>query len=512
MSQNLNLEIASFKDFQDKREKILYRVLEILPGFLSLTTLVLAVIFSWLKPILVAYFIIAFDLYYTLKAFNLVFYETICFRKMKKNLALNWKEKFQKVFSDKEPYMLIILPTYKEELNIIEETFESIKNSTYPKEKIVVVLSQEERAGKEHVEKIAKGVLNKYENSFKKLIVTLHPKDIPGEFPGKGANVYWAGERAKEYFLKEKLPIQNTIVCLFDIDTKVFPDFFYKLAFDYLDSKNPERLSYQPIPVYHNNIWTAPAISRVVAVSNTFWQMRMQEKPEHLVTYSSHAMSFKTFLDVGFPKCVVSDDSRIFWKCYLKYDGKYGVKPLFYPIAMDAVESKGFLKTIISLYKQQRRWAWGVIEIPYVFYGFIKNKNIPLRKKISHLFNLIEGFWSWACSALLILLLGWLPVIIGGEKFKATVLSFNLPKLTSNIMTFAAVGMVFSALANLIFLPPMPKGTKKIKKLSMIFQWVFTPISLICFGSIPALDAQIKLLIGKYLDFFVTPKERGQSK
>jgi cellulose synthase/poly-beta-1,6-N-acetylglucosamine synthase-like glycosyltransferase len=512
MSQDLNLEIASFKDLENKKERILYRFFEILPGFLSLTTLFFAVVFSWKMPVLVAYFIITFDIYYTLKAFNLVFYETICFRKMKKNLSLNWKEKFQKVFSDKEPYMLIILPTYKEKLNIIEETFESIKNSTYPKEKIIVVLSQEERAGKEHVEKIAKGVLNKYENSFKKLIVTLHPKDIPGEFPGKGANVYWAGERAKEYFLKETLPIQNTIVCLFDIDTKVFPDFFYKLAFDYLDSKNPERLSYQPIPVYHNNIWTASPVSRVVAISNTFWQMRMQEKPEYLVTYSSHAMSFKTFLDVGFPKNVVSDDSRIFWKCYLKYDGKYGVKPMFYPISMDAVESKGFLKTIISLYKQQRRWAWGVIEIPYVMYGFIKNKNIPLKKKIKHTLNLLEGFWSWACAALLILFLGWLPVIIGGEKFKATVLSFNLPKLTSNIMTFAGIGMVFSALTNLIFLPPMPKEIKRTKKIIMILQWFLTPISLICFGSIPALDAQIRLLIGKRLDFFVTPKERGQTK
>lgn len=76
---------------------------------------------------------------------------------------------------------------------------------------------------------------------------------------------------------------------------------------------NPYRSSYQPIPVYHNNIWSAPFFSRVAAASNTFWQMMMQIRPEMLVTYSSHSMTFKALVDIGFWSTkMVSEDSRIF--------------------------------------------------------------------------------------------------------------------------------------------------------------------------------------------------------
>jgi hypothetical protein len=39
-------------------------------------------------------------------------------------------------------------------------------------------------------------------------------------------------------------------------------------------------------------------------------------------------------------------------------------------------------------------------------------------------------------------------------------------------------------------------------------QWILTPINLIFFGSVPALDAQTRLLFKKYMGFWVTPKHR----
>ena len=47
-------------------DRKIYRLLEILPGFLSLGTLLALIIFSYFAPVWVAYFLIAFNIYYFL--------------------------------------------------------------------------------------------------------------------------------------------------------------------------------------------------------------------------------------------------------------------------------------------------------------------------------------------------------------------------------------------------------------------------------------------------------------
>jgi hypothetical protein len=42
----------------------------------------------------------------------------------------------------------------------------------------------------------------------------------------------------------------------------------------------------------------------------------------------------------------------------------------------------------------------------------------------------------------------------------------------------------------------------------MIVQWVFSPIVSSVFGSLPAIDAQTRLMFGRYMEFWVTPKVR----
>jgi len=175
---------------------------------------------------------------------------------------------------------------------------------------------------------------------------------------------------------------------------------------------------------------------------------------------------------------------------------------------MDAVDSPNFLKTILNQYRQQRRWAWGVAEIPYILFGFLQNKKIPLGEKISHTFTILEGYWSWATAALLLFILGWLPIFLGGKSFNITILSFNLPILTGRIMTVSLIGMLVSAILSTMLLPPLPKGVSRIKKITVFFQWIFLPITLILFGSFPALEAQIRLMLGKYMGFWVTEKVR----
>lgn len=411
----------------------------------------------------------------------------------------------------KDIYHVIILPTYKEPREIIEETLDTLIKSDYPKEKIIIVLAGEKRAGTAF-EIQAKNIAKKYSSNFYKFIVTIHPDNIAGEIGGKGSNTSYAGKETKKLIDELKIPYENILISTFDIDTKIFPQYFACLTWYYLTEENPTRASYQPVPVYNNNIWTASLFSRVVSTSNTFWQMIQQERSEKLTTYSSHSTPAKTFFEVEYPANIVSDDSRIFWKAYLYYDGNYRVVPMYYLVSMDAVMAKNFWKTAINQYKQQKRWAWGCAEIPYIMFGFLQNKKIPFLQKAGHLFTILDGFWSWATAALLMFLLGWLPILLGGQKFNFSVLSFNLPILTGQIMTIGMVGMFVSAILSTMLLPPVPKEMKWYvrwyKKSTVFIQWVFLPITLILFGSLPAIDAQIRLMLGRYMGFWVTEKIR----
>jgi hypothetical protein len=505
------LDLSNAEDLQKPQDKNLYRFFEILPGAFAWLTLVFALLFSWLIPFWVALFIITFDLYWLLRVLYLSLHQVASFRKLRENSAINWSKKLKKEFPDewKKIHHLIILPVANEEKSVVKATISSLAGVAYPKEKMILVLALEERAG-EKAKKSAEELQAEFRNTFRIFSVIIHPNGIKGEVSGKGANVNWALKKIKEDLIpKLGVSEEKIMVSIFDIDTKPYPHYFSCLAWHFLSADDRLKKSYQPIPVYNNNIWDSSVFARIIATSSTFWQMMQQERAEQLVTFSSHSMPLKTLLEVGYPSNVVSDDSRIFWRAYFKNEGKYKVVPMHYPVSMDAVIAPSLFKTMINQYKQQRRWSWGVENVPYVFFNFAKNpagKKIKLGEKMFHSLTMIEGFWSWATCSILTFCLGWLPLFLGGSKFSSTLISYNLPRLTSQIMTVAMIGMVVSAVISWLLLPPKPAKYGKWRSLSMILQWALLPVTLIIFGSFPAIESQTRLLLKKPLGFWVTDK------
>jgi hypothetical protein len=70
------------------------------------------------------------------------------------------------------------------------------------------------------------------------------------------------------------------------------------------------------------------------------------------------------------------------------------------------------------------------------------------------------------------------------------------------------IGMVLSAVIAALLLPPKPPQYKFWKKIVMTLEWVAVPVTIVIFGAIPCLEAQIRLMAGKYMGFWVTPKSR----
>ena len=303
------------------------------------------------------------------------------------------------------------------------------------------------------------------------------------------------------------IPYEDVIVSAFDIDTVVYPQYFQCLSWHFLTTENPHNASFQPVPLYNNNIWDAPSFSRVAATSGTFWQMIQQERPEKLTTFSSHAISFKALHEVGYwQRNMVSEDSRIFWNLLFAHNGNYRVIPLSYPVSMDANLAPTVWQTFKNVYKQNRRWTYGVENIPYILYHSIKNKHFPLVKKIRLAWVQMEGSWSLATHPIVLFSLGWLPLLVGGREFSTTILSYNLPIVARTFLTLAMAGLVVSAIISTALLPKRPARYGKTKYIGMILQWILVPVTMIIFSAIPGLDAQTRLMFGKYMGFWITPK------
>jgi len=546
----------------------MHRFFEFLPGTLSWLTLILMVLLSWLSPVFIAVFIILFDIYWLLKTIYLSLHLRSTFSIMKKNLKVDWLGKLKELDSWRDIYHLVILPMYREPYEVVRESFESLAKGNYPLEKFIVVLAMEEAGGNEATE-TAKKIEAEFGSKFFRFIVTSHPAGLPGEIPGKGSNETWAAKEAKRLIIDPLLynnnnydydgkdnksllsslsSYDNVLVSVFDADTQIFPEYFGRLTCVFLKSGNRLRAIYQPVPLFVNNVYQAPALARVISFSSTFWQMMQQSRPERLTSFSSQSIPFPALLDIGYWHTdVVSEDSRSFWQCYLRYHGDFRVEPLFYPVSMDANAAPTFWGTLKNNYRQHRRWAWGCENIPYLMCGrrkpadlnsrlstnnesianerirkFAKNslldddegllydKKIPLLKKWYWSFNSIEGFHSWATNALLIFALGWLPVVLGGKHFNVSLLSYSLPSITRFIVEISMIGVASAAFFSILLLPPRPEPIKWYEYILYALQWIFLPVTLIIFGCIPALEAQTRMMLGgKWrLGFWPTPKTR----
>ena len=516
------LKIGKASDLKSSKDRALFRFFEILPGLLSWLTLILVFILSWKAPFTISIFIIVFALYWFFRTIYFSFHLRSSYQRMKVNEKTDWIDKLNSldisnvplpIKSWKDIYHLVILPVYKEPLEIVRDTILALEKTDYPKEKMIIVLAAEER-NREHLNLVTTKIREEFANRFFKFLVTWHPANLAGEIAGHGSNDAWAGREVKKKIIDPlKIPYANIIVSSFDMDTCVFSKYFSCLAYYYLTSEKPTRNSFQPTPLYINNMWQAPTFSRIFAFSATFWQMMCQERPEKLLTFSSHSMSFKALVDVDFKQTnVVSDDSRIFWQCFLEYNGDYRVQPILYPISMDANVAKSFWRTMVNIYKQQRRWAYGVGDIAFFLFGFLKNKKIPLSNKIIRALDMIEGHWSWATASIMIFCLGWLPIVLGGPGFSQTLISYNLPKIVSWILTFSMMGLVGSIYFSIILLPPRPPEYGRFKYFFFAIEWLLLPLIMIFFTSLPAFDAQTRWMLGKYMGFWPTEKVRKRKR
>jgi len=545
-----------------------YRMLEILPGALSYTMILLLFVLSFISPIVGSYYLLLIIATTLVKAVGVVYrtvqgynatkradkvdwhkrladledphgsYEKLMLVKSRefefdehvenlkmisvgKDLVISEKElddngKTPKIVFPKpnEIYHAVIMVAYNEGLDTLIPTVEAVKKSSFPNERTIFVFGYEERGGETMVENV-KVLKDKFKDDFFEFITVMHPKDLKDEIQGKGPNLNFAAGELLEFVKKKKIPLKNIIVTSLDSDNKMSKWYLDYVAYQFIVHPNRQHLSYQPVSLFTNNIWDAPAPMRIIAISNSFFNIISSMRSHTLKNFASHSQPLLALSEMGFwSKKTIVEDGHQYWRSLFFFKGNYEVLPIHVAIYQDAVMEETLIKTLKAQFVQLRRWDYGASDVAYVGVRlFSKDRKrigkMPFLPLFAKFVRLLEGHVTLAAISPMVAFGGWVPKLLNARS--KDLLAFNLPNTISLIQIFASVGLMTTILFSLKMLPPRPKNIRK-PKIVMILQWILMPVVAIVYQSFTAFYSQTRLMTGNYMEKFDVTKKVVKNK
>lgn len=485
------------------------RFLEILPGVVSWSLILFPVWGSFLIPRFVAYYVIAFAVYWLYRSINLAVLSVIAHLRIKASSRFDWAEDIKTQFPKdyNSIHHLIIIPTYKEPISTLHRTLESLSKQSLDLKQLHIMLSFEQREGPEAKEKAAE-LLREYKKVFGDLWATFHP-DIAGEIKGKSSNTSWGAQEAKRILVdKEKYPIENITITSEDADARFHHHYFAYLTYQFLHTPKPDRFNkvWQGGIVFYNNIWQVPAPVRVLASIFSVTQIYILMRKDRLVNFSTYSTSLKHVDDIGYwDTDVIPEDYRLFFKSYFAKKGQFSAEPIFLPIYADAAQSDGFWSTMKNQYEQLKRWAWGVSDDAYIIRQYVISDDIPFWDKTVRVFKVIEDHFLWPVNWFAVTVAAMLPPLLN-ETFARQTIGKTLPQVTSFLLTLSLVSMLVIFIIDAINRPPRPKERRLLSFILQPLEFLLLPIIGFFFSALPGLDAHTRLLLGKYIEYKVTEK------
>ena len=260
------------------------RIAECFPAFLFMGTLSF-------PALLCPYFRILFLLLYSFTSFfgfcvpwNLFFLD-IRLSRVPKNLKMNWIKELKEVshslydITPDEVIHPILVPTYKESVDVLRDTMNAIADSHFPKEQIFVCLATEERDAKME-ETMRMFSPEEYKGVLEDFWVE-HPDGLPNEIKGKGGNISLVGGHFQKTLSAEGIDFTRVLVTTLDADNRIHHDLLSALTKAYCESPKDINRHFSQFPFF-NNIWDVPAINRIVAFSSGYWHLIEAGRPDRL--------------------------------------------------------------------------------------------------------------------------------------------------------------------------------------------------------------------------------------
>jgi hypothetical protein len=504
-----SLEIAR----QSRLARAGHRALEILPGGVAI--LLLATLFAgylWF-PTKLAYGLLLFDVYWLWKSWTIAFHVVKGSRLIRRDQARNWREEYAVALRCRRDVLpwdgirhVVVIPNYKESLDKLRQTLRAMAEADSAKEKVIPVLAMEEAEPEARAK--AAVLVEEFTGKFADLLVTFHPEGLPGEVRGKSSNQAWAARCAVDELVGRKgLNLDLLTVTSCDADTLFPRQYFECLTFKFATDPNRYRRFWQAPIFFYNNIWQVPALLRVPnALQGMVHLSRLSRRQRVLFSQSTYSLSLRMAHDVGYwDRDVIPEDWHMFLKCFYSFGGEVEVEPIYLPVGNDGALSHGRKATFVNQYLQVRRWAWGAVDVAYAIKQSLRRREIPLLRRLLRSWYLFENHITWSTQWFFITLGGNIPWVLN-KVFNVEIMPGWFEVWPRYVLTPCLAAYVVIIALEASMRPPAPSSFSLRAKVISMAHWLLIPVTSFLFSALPALDSQVRLMLGKRMEYRVTEK------
>jgi cellulose synthase/poly-beta-1,6-N-acetylglucosamine synthase-like glycosyltransferase len=492
------------RSFFLKYPELITRIFEIIFPLSTWLIITLPVWLSPFHPAMVAYFILGFNVYFFYKSFSTAILSTTSFIKLRQYSSINWNKLAKKLPNFTKIHHAIIIANYKENTEKVRATLQYLAKQDFPLKRIIIVLAMEEREGEE-AKKRAKVLIKEFGNKFGQINVTFHP-NIKGEVIGKASNSAWAARFLSSEIRRKKIDPDFVTVTSCDADSLIPSQYYSYLTYLFLNDKDRYfHFFWAPVLLY-SNFWEVPLPIRLQATVSTIVRLAGLSRPDTLIQISTYSLSLNMLEKIGYwDTNIIPEDWHIFLQAFFTLGEKVKTIPIYLTISRDAVNGTSLLNTFKSRYEQEKRWAWGITDVPYAVHRFFTATEIPLLPRLFRVVYVTENHLLWPTSSFLLTLGASIPALVN-PAFSRTALGYNLPKMSGLILTITMVFMIVLIIIDTKSRPKRPASFSVAKTPLLLFQWILLPIIQFFFSALPALDAHTRLMFGKRLEYKVTEK------
>ena len=485
------------------RSKHFLRFGEIIIPLLAWMIILMPLWLSPFHPAVVAYFIIAFDLYFLAKSALTAYYATLSYTLIQSFQHTEFDKLVKTQPESKNLEHFVIIPNYKEPVYKLSATIQALTESDYPYKNIHLVLAFEKREAEapEKGEELKK----MFGHFFKDVHFTYHILE-DHEVPGKASNQTFAAKKIYAHCKKNNIDPQKALITICDADSMLPKNFFSYMTYEFI--KDTDRLYHfywAPVLLY-NNFWQLPFFVRMQATLSSILRLAFLSQKEQLIHISTYSTNLWLLKEVDFWDVdIIPEDWHIYFQAFFKFGEKVKTLPLYTIVNGDAVYSGSVMKTLMNRYDQERRWAWGVTDFAYFWKEMFVSPHIKPLVKVRKMWVLAENHLLWPVSFFVLTVSGWIPPLVN-PVFKRTVMGFLLPQLSGFILTLATSMLILYIYLDIKLRRKLNVETKLINLPFLLIQWYLLPVVSFALSALPALDAHTRLLLGKKLTYKVTEK------